>query len=214
MKAAVVLSGCGYLDGSEIQESVLALLALNDADIKYDCFSIDKNQTKVVNHTNHNDMSEIRNTLIESARIARGDISIIQDLKVEDFDMLVLPGGYGTAMNLSNIGIEDQKSVDEDVQECIKAFYGRKPIGAICFSPAIVACSLKNSKCILTLGSKENSKLITDFGCQYQACLVEECVCDNDNKIVSTPAYMYGNATIQQVHYGINTMMRKLLDLV
>jgi len=38
--------------------------------------------------------------LTESARVARGAVSSLSDLKASDFDLLVIPGGFGAAKNL------------------------------------------------------------------------------------------------------------------
>ena len=74
MKIGVLLSGCGVYDGAEIQEAVLTLLAIEEIDAEAICISIDKEQYHVVNHLNGQEMHESRNMLIESARIARGNI--------------------------------------------------------------------------------------------------------------------------------------------
>ncbi len=49
-RVAVVLSGCGYLDGAEIQESVVTLLALDRAGAEVECLAPDKEQRDVVDH--------------------------------------------------------------------------------------------------------------------------------------------------------------------
>ena len=42
----------------------------------------------------------LRNVLVESARIARGAISPLSQLQVDQFAAVVFPGGFGAAKNL------------------------------------------------------------------------------------------------------------------
>ena len=78
-KVAVVLSGCGHMDGAEIQESVLSLYFIEKYGLSYEVFAPDIEQYDVINHYIKKTVAEKRNVLVESARIARGKI---RDLKV------------------------------------------------------------------------------------------------------------------------------------
>ena len=79
---AVILSGCGVYDGSEIHESVLTLLALARAGASVTFAAPDIAQRHVINHaTGKITEDEDRNVLEEAARIARGDIQPIEALK-------------------------------------------------------------------------------------------------------------------------------------
>src|SRR5690606_37348262 len=70
-KVAVVLAGCGVYDGSEIQEAVLTLLALDRSGSSYQCFAPNIPQMHVINHaTGDVAKDEVRNVLVEAARIA------------------------------------------------------------------------------------------------------------------------------------------------
>ena len=73
-KVAVILSGCGVFDGAEIHESVLTLLAIERAGANYQCFAPNIDQFHVVNHLTGEEMPEVRNMMVESARIARGNV--------------------------------------------------------------------------------------------------------------------------------------------
>ena len=155
-KVAVVISGCGFLDGAEIFETVFTLLELdkNKADVKI--FAPNKNQHYVINHLTREEMPEERNILVESARIARGKIQPLSKLYVKDFDALILPGGSGAAINLSDLALKNEHGkVIKELKEIIVQFYkSSKPIGAICISPAILALALKeHAKIKITLGS-------------------------------------------------------------
>ena len=78
----VILSGCGVYDGSEIHESVFTLLALDKAGAKAVCMAPDIDQMHVINHLTGEQMAgEKRNVLVESARIARGDIKNVKDVR-------------------------------------------------------------------------------------------------------------------------------------
>src|SRR3990167_9599957 len=103
-KVAVILSGCGVFDGSEIHEAVSTLLALDLAGAHYECFAPNISQTRVVNHLTNETTNETRNVLVEAARIARGKIHDIKKAKIENFDAAIYPGGHGAALNLCNFG--------------------------------------------------------------------------------------------------------------
>jgi enhancing lycopene biosynthesis protein 2 len=81
----------------------------------------------VVNHTNGEEMPESRNVLVESARIARGDVKNISELKSAEFDALFVPGGFGAAKNLSDFGVNGaDMQVKDDVASVLKDFHGAK----------------------------------------------------------------------------------------
>jgi len=143
--AAVILAGCGHADGSEIQESVSTLIALSKYNIEYDCFSVDAEQTDVIDHLKSEPAGGRRNLLVEAARIARGKIRDISMLDPNDFDALIIPGGYGVAKNLFTYAADGINGrVIESVKEVIQSFYEmNKYIGAICISPIMVAMALK-----------------------------------------------------------------------
>ena len=212
-KVAVVISGCGSLDGAEIFETVFTLLELdkNNADVKI--FAPNKNQHYVINHLTGEEMPEERNILIESARIARGKIQSLSKLDVKDFDALILPGGSGAAMNLSDLALKNEHGkVIRELKEIIVQFYkSSKPIGAICISPAILALALKeHAKIKITLG-KEN-ELVNKIGAKEETCYAYDIVVDEANKLVTTPAFML-DAPLTQIHKGISNLVAKIIDM-
>ncbi len=99
--AAILLSGSGVYDGTEITEAVSMLITLSKKEIKYNCFSVNKDQMHVIDHTKGEEMKEPRNCLKESARISRGEVSDITTINPDDFDFLLIPGGFGAAKNFS-----------------------------------------------------------------------------------------------------------------
>ncbi|WP_121497726.1 isoprenoid biosynthesis glyoxalase ElbB, partial [Pseudomonas aeruginosa] len=96
-KVAVILSGCGVYDGAEIHESVITLLRLSQRGAEAQCFAPNIAQHHVVNHLTGEEMPESRNVLVESARIARGEVKDLREARAEDYDALIVPGGFGAA---------------------------------------------------------------------------------------------------------------------
>jgi len=196
-KVAVVLSGCGFMDGAEIQESVFTLYFLDRAGIEFACFAPDAQQLHVMNHLTGTPMDETRNVLVESARIARGAVQNLAKAKMEEFDALVLPGGFGVAKNLSNFAAAGANAeVNADFVRLVgEAVAKKKPIVAICISPAVLAAALAKvgSPAKLTIGSDAGTaEAIEKLGSSHVACPVDRAVTDEEHRIVSTPAYMLG----------------------
>ena len=214
-QVAVILSGCGVFDGAEIHESVLTLLAIEQEGAHYQCFAPDKPQMHVVNHlTGEVTEGEQRNVLIESARISRGEIKPIGQCNVEEFDAIILPGGFGAAKNLCTFAVDGENSiVDKDVLNVCKAFaLAKKPAAYACIAPAIAA-SVYGNNVKLTIGNDESTaKAINALGACHVNCAVDQVVVDNQAKLVTTPAYMLANS-ILQAHTGITKMVQTVLAM-
>ena len=157
MKFAVVLSGSGVYDGAEIHEATLTMLAIDKCGSSYQCFAPDINQHHVINHITGDEMDETRNVLVESARIARGNIKPLSEFKAIDFDALVLPGGFGVAKNLSTLAFDGANcSVNTDVERVVvETAKANKPIGALCIAPAVIVKILQGAK--VTIGTDEGT---------------------------------------------------------
>lgn len=215
-KIGVVLSGCGFKDGAEIHESVCTLLVLDKMGMDVACMAPDIVQAEVVNHLTGEDTDEQRNVLVESARIARGEISDIASVDASTLDALILPGGFGAATNLSNFAAKgSNSSVNEHVAKMIKDVHGAgKPICAICIAPAIIAKVLGKEGPTLTIGNDEEAaEAIEVCGAKHEACAVRDFVVDVENKIVTTPAYMLG-PSIAHVAEGIERAVRATVALI
>ena len=146
-KVGVVLSGCGVNDGTEIHESVLTLLFLNRAGAEVQCMAPDVDQLHVINHlTGEEATGDTRNVLVESARIARGDIVDISTVKSGDLDALIFPGGFGAAKNLCDFAIKGADCiVNPEVLRLTKEMVSsKKPVGVICIAPALMAKVMEN----------------------------------------------------------------------
>ncbi len=194
LKIALILSGCGFQDGSEIHEATLCLLALAEAGLEVECFAPDRDQAGVINHLTQAEMQEKRNILIESARIARGEIQPLKNLNPDAFAGILLPGGFGAVANLSDFATKGEAcSVDPDLKKCILAFYAaKKPIGATCITPAVLAKIFEGTASVkLTLGSDpKNAQTLENMGMQGKLAKISECVIDEKNRIFTTPCYM------------------------
>jgi len=212
-KIAVVLAGCGFKDGTEITEAVSTLIAVTEAGATYQCFAPDV-KINTVNHKTAQASHEDRNVLVESARIARGNIQNITELSVKQFDAVVFPGGYGAAVNLSNWAQKRAAAtVHPEVERVIKEFHrAKKPIGAICIAPHLVAKVLGTEHVAVTIGNdQETAAEICKTGADHIECAVDDYVTDRENKVITTPAYMYGNATPFQVFKGIRAAINELV---
>jgi len=214
---AMLLCGCGYLDGSEIHESTLCLLHLdmNLANVK--CFAPDISQFETVNHLSKENSTEERNALIESARIARSEISPLSSLSVEYFDALVFPGGFGAAKTLSDFASKAENcTVHKETELIISQFIDAgKPILGTCIAPAIIACILENKglSAKITLGPKKQHKdLLDNMGMIGTSTKASEFVCDIKTNIYTTAAYMDDNASIFNLHKGIGAAIAQMLS--
>ena len=190
-KFAVILCGCGTLDGSEIHESVMTLLAIDRNGGEYQIFAPNDWQYHVVNHVTGQPMDEKRNMLLEAARIARGNVKPIEQCRVEDFDAVVFPGGNGSAKNLFTYALEGAGcSVREDVANVIRAFHkAGKPVGALCIAPVMIAKVLGNVK--ITVGSDPSTiRNVETFGTKHEITVQKEVCVDEANKVFTTPCYM------------------------
>ena len=197
MKVAIVLSGCGFLDGSEIHEAVLLLLALDRAGAQVQCHAPDTRQRDVVDHATRAGVAEQRSVLAESARIARGRILPLDGLDPADFDALAFPGGYGAAKNLCDFASAGADArVEPATLRAIQGFHAaRKPILALCIAPALVAAALEA------------------MGARHEPRKVHECCVDPEQRVVSAPAYMQ-DASILEVARGIDSAVFELGRLV
>lgn len=216
-KAAVILCGSGFKDGSEIREAVGVLWALSREGIEAHCFAPDEAQADVVNClTGQPAAGESRNQLVEAARIARGKVKPITSLSAQGFDMLVLPGGYGAAKNLCTFATQGSGGkVHAGAQKALEAFRAEgKPIGAVCIAPAILALAFKGEGLELTVGAKgEAAGEIEKLGHRHVEKKASEWHSDRKRKIVTTPAYMYDSAPLHEIFEGIHGLVRELKQL-
>jgi len=214
-KVAVVLSGSGFLDGAEIQESVITMLSLDRAGVSYQCMAPDIEQLHVVNHlTGEVSEGERRNVLVEAARIARTNVIDIALANPNEFDAVIFPGGYGAAKNLSDFAVKGADStVQTDVLQFARAFAATgKPMGFVCISPTLIP-HIYGADASLTIGSDaDTATAINEMGGIHVNCPVEDFVVDEERRIVSTPAYML-DVRISEAATGIEKLVNKVIEM-
>ncbi len=215
-RVAVVLCGSGFKDGSEIHESVAALWALSCAGADVQIFAPDAPQKDVVNClTGEIALGESRNQLVEAARIARGEVAPLTALQETDFDAIILPGGFGAAKNLSSFATDGaQGSVRPELKAILHAFHrSKKPIGAICIAPVLVALSFPQIQLELTLGLEpDTAREVEKLGHKTFPLPSSQCHLDRENRVVTAPAYM-NEAPVAEVFQGIHKLVLEVLRL-
>lgn len=224
MKYAILLHGNGVYDGTEIHEAVCTLLAIAQAGHEYQCIAPDVNQHHVIDHTTGNEMDEVRNVFTESARIARGDLKKVNEISIADYDGLVMPGGFGTAKNITKWAFEGPTgSIDESVKNLIiSCLDAGKPIAALCMSPTTIAKALQGTSyhARLTVGSTEEpspyeidaiSEGMNSAGAIAEMRTVSEVSVDHDLKIVTAPCYMM-EAGIVDVYNNTRQAIEQLIS--
>lgn len=226
MKIGVLLSGCGVYDGAEIHEATLTLLSIAEIGAEAVCISVDRDQHHVINHTNGEEMNEKRNMLIEASRIARGNISNINDVNPADIDGLIIPGGFGSAKNFTNWAFEGPSgSILPEVKLLIVNMLNvGKPVAALCVSPVVMAKALEGSniQAKMTIGSDQEASPydiqgfsggLESLGATTEMKTVREILIDTENKIITAPCYMM-DADILEVRKNVRSAVEALRDLV
>jgi enhancing lycopene biosynthesis protein 2 len=217
-RVAVLLSGCGVFDGSEIHEAVLTLLALDSNGAEAVCCAPDVEQRDTINHVTGQPMAEKRNVLVEAARIARGKIQDLKKITPAVVDALIMPGGYGAVKNLCSYAVDGiHAKVHPEVNRVIHDFVeAGKPIGAICIAPVVVAAAFRDTKEIiptLTIGNDQKTIFdISTMGADHVECGPRDIIVDRKNKIVTTPAYMLAKGPAE-LYVGIEKLVREVLEL-
>ncbi len=196
-KVALILAGSGVYDGSEIHEATMAMYALAKNELDYMCFAPDIPQAHVINHLTGEEMKETRNVLIESARLARGEVKNITVLQADEYDAILFPGGFGAAKNLSDFAFKgDGMTVHPEVERVIKDFHAKqKPIGALCIAPTIIAKVLGAK---VTIGKDpETAQAIINMGGVHEEKSATDISIDETNKIVTNPCYMMASSVYE-----------------
>lgn len=215
-KIGVLLAGCGVYDGSEIHEAVLTMLFLDQANAQIICMAPNMDQYHVIDHLSGTETSEKRNVLVESARIARGEIKDLKDVQASDMDAIIIPGGFGAAKNLSDFAVKNTDAqVHPEVQRIItEMINSQKPVGAICIAPATLTKAIADKQPEVTIGTDQGTAdAIETMGGKHVACAVDQIHTDQNQKIVTTPAYMLGPG-IKDIATGIEKLVAQVLALI
>ena len=213
-KFAVILAGCGHKDGTEINEAVSLLLAIDQHHCEYQCFAPNRPQTEVIDHVAGNKVADAkRNIMTEAARIARGNILPIEQFKAEDYDALFFPGGFGVAKNLCDYAFKGEAmEVQPDVTRAILEMHeAKKPIGAQCIAPVMLA-RLIPGVCV-TLGA-EGTPVTNDvrsWGAEHIQTEHGDVCADNEELVFTTPAFML-DASLKDVYDGACNLVEAVLE--
>lgn len=226
MKIGILLSGCGVYDGTEIHEAVLTMLAIEEIGAESVCIGINSPQHHVINHVTGDEMNESRNMLVEAARIARGNIVDIKTIQPADIDALVIPGGFGSAKNLTKWAFSgpDGEILPEVKLLIVNMVNVGKPIAALCVSPVVIAKALEGSSIHpkMTVGTTEESSPydILSFNeglvktkAEPVMRTVREVEVDIENKIITAPCYMM-EASILDIRKNIYTAIEAIMKLI
>lgn len=215
-KVAVILSGCGVYDGSEIHESVITLLALDRAGAEVKCVAPDITQKHVIDHSKGQEMlDEDRNVMVEASRISRGDIQPLDSAAADDFDAFIFVGGFGAAKNLSSYAFDGPDyDVDPGVVDLIQAAHAAgRPQGFMCIAPVLAARALGPNHVQLTIGNDaDTAAALEGKGAVHVECPVDSIVIDETNRVISTPAYMLAES-ITDAEAGINKLVAEVLKM-
>jgi enhancing lycopene biosynthesis protein 2 len=215
-QVAVILAGCGVYDGSEVYETTLTLLRLDQLGIGYRCFAPDIEQHHVVNHLTQEIVEgEQRNVLLESARLARGEISPLEALDADSFDAVIVPGGFGVAKNLSDFAsASDNMQVLDALKEALVGFRQEaKPIGLMCIAPVLVPRLLGDGIAVTVGNDPAVSGAISAMGGLHRSCVVEDIVVDLEHRVVTTPAYMLATR-ISEAATGIFKLVDRIAEMM
>ncbi|MCW8331091.1 isoprenoid biosynthesis glyoxalase ElbB [Photobacterium sp. SDRW27] len=213
-RIAVILSGSGVFDGTEIHEAVLALHAIEQQGASWHCFAPNINQHHVINHITGEEMPETRNVLVEAARIARGKIDDIVNLQAADYDGLLLPGGFGAAKNLSDFAFAGAGcEINPEVKRACQKFANEdKPAAYLCIAPTLIP-AIYGPGAKGTIGyDPDTANAFSKMGGEHINCPVDDYVLDQKRRILTTPAYMLANS-ISEAASGINKLVKELVKL-
>ncbi|MCU0450577.1 MAG: isoprenoid biosynthesis glyoxalase ElbB [Bernardetiaceae bacterium] len=226
LKIGVLLAGNGVYDGSETHEAVLTLLALDQLGVQTVCLAPNVPQLHVINHLTGEEMPETRNVLVESARIARGNIQPLDQVKVQELDGLAMTGGFGAAKNLTTWALAGPAGqIEPSVRDLLRALVrAGKPIAAVCIAPAVVALAFQGTDIHprLTVGTTAaaspydiaaTSAALEQTGAQTRQVAPTAVLVDDVNNIISSPCYMM-ESSIAQVYEGIEKTMNKLVEMI
>ena len=145
------------------------------------------------------------------------------DLSAADYDALLIPGGFGAAKNLCSFGFDGaEMTVHEDIEKVLREFkQADKVIGLTCIAPIIAAKVFGNDGVKLTLGGRSSNfpyagsiDAAASFGADMREMNVSEVCTDWNNNMITTPAYMQGDASPHAVYDGIQNFLRKVNSLV
>ncbi len=218
---AIVLSGCGVFDGSEIHEAVCTMLAVEQSGCKYQCFAPNTWQARTIDHFTGHAVAiagdeDNRNVLAESARIARGEVKDLAEFRAKDYDGIIFPGGFGAALNLSDFAVKGAEcDVNVEVRRAIEESHREGlVIGAMCIAPVVIARVLGGKGISLTIGNdKKVAAGLEKMGARHENRAATEVCVDEENRIVTTPCYMLAGS-IREICDATRNLVDEMLEIM
>lgn len=212
MKVAVILAGCGNQDGSELRETILSMLALDQQGIEWQCFAPQSSFTSISHLTG--EPTGTRDGFIEASRIARGEIRPLNELNPIEYDALFLPGGYAVA-NMLTTYAEDGASfhILPELEKVLHAMHANKlPIVALCMAPLILAKAFAKKKRLqLTFGPGDfMADVVQEMGHDWVKCKGDEIAIDPVNRVITTPAYVLSDLRLKDLYSACTQIVDQL----
>jgi len=220
---ALLLAGCGVYDGSECTEAISLILHLERHGCTFDTFAPNKDQYHTVDHTTGSATEEPRrNVMVESARIVRGKIQDIKEFDITKYDAVVAPGGFGAMKNWCSYAIDgaDKYKIDDDVKkmltDCLDA---KKVLALTCIAPMLLPKIKPGLKFTLGKIAGDNfpyAGTATDaisMGANHVECDNKDIVVDEENKIVTCPAFMQ-DGKFYDVYVNIGMLVDKVVTMM
>lgn len=195
-RVGVLISGCGRYDGSEIQETVLLVLALRRRGLRPVFLAPQAEQRDVVDHTTGtvDEHAPSRQVLNEGARLTRGVIRPLHEVSASELDALVIPGGSGVLKNLCEPnGRLGGAALRSDVRRLLDGLRERSaPLAAVGLGEVVLA--------------RHESRPLSDHPMTMQAT---ELVSDRARGVLFTPGFM-GTDEITEAAEGIERLVDEL----
>ncbi|KAI7798377.1 ES1 protein [Triplophysa rosa] len=239
---AVVFSGCGWWDGTDVHEATYTMYHLSRNGARFQIFAPNQQQMHVMDHVRMQPASsDNRNMMIESARFSHGQgmtqMKDLSKLDVNSFDAVIFPGGHGIVKNLSTFNKDGKDcKLNNDVERILKEFHrARKPIGLASMAPLLACRVLPNLEITMGYERDESSRwgrwpntnmvqAVKSMGAQCKQmmsrqeivfnCSSHEAHVDEKNKVISTPTFMW--ETDYHYHYifdGIGNMVKHVMRM-
>lgn len=198
-KIGILLSGCGFYDGTEVAEAVLAALSLERAGARPAHLAPAEPQLHAVDHLTGSEVEgEVRGVLVESARLARGRIRALGERVPRELAGLIVPGGQGAVKNLTT-GLArpgERRRVHPQVGDLLEEMIGAGlPVGAIGLGRVVVQSHLGDP-----LEEEDLTMPATGF------------VADGSRRLFFTPGFLSGGS-LPEVAEGVDGMVRAMLEV-
>ncbi|STM36756.1 isoprenoid biosynthesis protein with amidotransferase-like domain [Escherichia coli] len=126
-----------------------------------------------------------------------------------------MPGGFGAAKNLSNFAsLGSECTVDRELKALAQAMHqAGKTAWFYVYCPGDGCRKIFDFPLRLTIGTDiDTAEVLEEMGAEHVPCPVDDIVVDEDNKIVTTPAYMLAQ-NIAEAASGIDKLVSRVLVL-